>query len=375
MKRPKNQDRKEKIPLAFCYAKNSIFDQHNCDISKLAKPLPNSSAPFDKAQDAIFQRMEHSVILTQPSYIYPMAIQKIKTYNVESFLEKNTFKESEVRDMLEPNYEKFFIVKVEEMLKTMKLPIPPSKSTIHTLIFLTEGDATMTIGSERFTIQKNECLIVPAGQVFSFSNYDVNKGYLVSFHTDFIVGKYTHSDWIHEFDFLKVWGNHTARFDSDAAKSVHAILKRMWQDYRQYQLTKTDLILPYFMAFLSELNRAYQPYPKAEKSSAQLITNRFKELVYEHMKTKHLVSQYAGLLNITPNHLNKNVKTITGKTAIQWIDEAIVLEAKVLLHQTPFSISEIAEEVGFLDHSYFIRMFKKYEGITPLQFRKMIEKS
>jgi len=81
------------------------------------------------------------------------------------------------------------------------------------------------------------------------------------------------------------------------------------------------------------------------------------------------------LLNVTPNHLNKSVKSTTGKSATKWIDETILLEAKYLLYQTTLSINEIAMQVGHEDHSYFSRFFKKHEGITPIQYRKLIDKS
>ena len=110
-------------------------------------------------------------------------------------------------------------------------------------------------------------------------------------------------------------------------------------------------------------------------SAAEVITNKFKELIYTNIKTHHQVNYYASLLNVTPNHLNKSVKAITNKTAATWIDETILLEAKYLLFQTSLSVSEIAMQVGHEDHSYFSRFFKKFEGITPVQYRKLIDKS
>ena len=81
------------------------------------------------------------------------------------------------------------------------------------------------------------------------------------------------------------------------------------------------------------------------------------------------------MLHITPNHLNKSVRKITSQSPTKWIDEAIVLEAKVLLHQTHLSISEVAAEAGIPDASYFSRLFKRYVGVTPMRFRQMIEVS
>jgi AraC-like DNA-binding protein len=64
-----------------------------------------------------------------------------------------------------------------------------------------------------------------------------------------------------------------------------------------------------------------------------------------------------------------------GKSPTQWIDELIVLEAKVLLYQSRLTISEVSYELGIEDPSYFGRMFKKYTGQTPTDFRKLVEKN
>jgi AraC-like DNA-binding protein len=105
------------------------------------------------------------------------------------------------------------------------------------------------------------------------------------------------------------------------------------------------------------------------------IARQFQSLVHTHFKTQHRVADYAAMLHVSPNHLNKSVKAATGKSPSRWIDEAIVLEAKVLLYQSHHTISDVATEIGLQDPSYFSRLFKKYEGITPQTFRSRIEKS
>jgi AraC-like DNA-binding protein len=119
----------------------------------------------------------------------------------------------------------------------------------------------------------------------------------------------------------------------------------------------------------------YKPLSDSRQTSALRLTNKFKELVFTHVRSVHLVAEYADLLHVSPNHLNKIVKQITGRSPIKWIDEAIVLEGKVLLHQTDLPVNGIAAELGIADASYFSRLFKKYEAMTPLQFRQRIEKS
>lgn len=300
---------------------------------------------------------------------------KIRTYSTETFRDAYMQPEQKLGAILKSDFGKFFIVKVEKLIRLIKLPVPPIRSTTHTFIYLTDGEAVMTIGSETYKIFKNECLVVPAGQVYSFDNVDENHGYLCNFHNDIIIGKFGKNELLKDFEFLRVWGNPRIHLDKQTSKFVRRLLKRILLDYSANGLTNLDIIQSYFIALLCEVNRVYKPVSASVQTNAVGITNRFRELLVDHIKTRHRVTDYASELNITPNHLNKAVRVITGKSPTKWIDEAIVMEAKVLLYQSSLSISEIAAEVGLFDSSYFSRLFKKYEGVTPLAFRKMIETS
>lgn len=300
---------------------------------------------------------------------------QIQTYHSASY-QTNFIKQGEhLNAILKPDSDKFFIVRVEDLIRLMKLPVPPARTDTHTLIYLTEGEAIMRIGSETYRITPHECLVVAAGQVFSFDNVDMNKGYLINFHDDVIIGKLVRDDLLKDFEFLSVWGNPKISLGVQTSGFVRQLSERILLDYEANGLQNKDIIRSYLIALLCELNAMYKAESGISHLKAVDISNRFRELLFTHIKTKHLVSDYASLLNITANHLNKSVKGVTGKSPTRWIDEAIVLEAKVLLYQSKLSISEIAAEVGLFDQSYFSRLFKKYEETTPLQFRKIIEQS
>ncbi len=82
------------------------------------------------------------------------------------------------------------------------------------------------------------------------------------------------------------------------------------------------------------------------------------------------VKYFASLLSTHPNHLNAVVKRKTQKTAIAFIHEQLVLEAKALLSQTELSIKEIAFKLGFNEPSHFNNFFKKQTHLTPVLYRK-----
>jgi AraC family transcriptional regulator, transcriptional activator of pobA len=100
-----------------------------------------------------------------------------------------------------------------------------------------------------------------------------------------------------------------------------------------------------------------------------LLSNHFKQLVKQDYKDVKQVQQYAERLNITPLYLNEVVREITGFPASYWIQQEIILEAKRLLYYTVLDVKQIAYELGYEDHAYFSRFFKKNTGMTALEFR------
>lgn len=302
-------------------------------------------------------------------------MNRIATHTTESFSRRYIQEEQALDTLLKTDYGKFFVVQVQDLIRLIRLPVPPTRSTTHTLIYLTSGEANITIGSRSYTIYQHECIVVPAGQVYSFTKHDINKGFLCNFHNDIIVGKFGTPGLLKRFEFLQVWGNPFIRLPKETSAHVLQLFKRIYAHYKVSALSKPELIQSNFIALLCELHDAYKPLSDSRQTSAVRLSNKFKELVFRHVRSRHLVSEYAALLHVSPNHLNKTVKQITGRSPIKWIDEAIVLEGKVLLHQTDLSVNSIASELGIADASYFSRLFKKYEAVTPLQFRRRIEKS
>lgn len=101
-----------------------------------------------------------------------------------------------------------------------------------------------------------------------------------------------------------------------------------------------------------------------------LITQQFRKLLARDYKTLKSPAEYAAACNLSLSYLNEVVKQVTGGAVSYWIQQEIVLEAKRLLYHSEFSIKEIAYELGYEDHAYFCRLFKKSVGETPGEFRK-----
>lgn len=97
---------------------------------------------------------------------------------------------------------------------------------------------------------------------------------------------------------------------------------------------------------------------------------RFIRAVSESYKEERSVSYYADKMFLTAKHLSTVVKEISGKTAGEWIDSLVVLEAKALLKSSELSIQEIADELHFANQSFFGKYFKHHTGMSPKEYRR-----
>mgnify|MGYP003252097294 CR=1 FL=1 len=89
----------------------------------------------------------------------------------------------------------------------------------------------------------------------------------------------------------------------------------------------------------------------------------------KHYTQERSVGFYAGQLNLTPKYLTTLIRKTSGRTAVEWIDDYVVLEAKNLLKYSTMSIQEISYYLNFPNQSFFGKYFKNHTGMTPTAYR------
>lgn len=300
----------------------------------------------------------------------------IKQYDTENFRKQFTYPNAMLDRAFKDGYNRFFCIKIENVSPYTKTPVPPVKEYSHSLMYISEGTFEIFKGNKKFTIGKKEGIAIPAGEIFSFETVSKEvKGYNIHFHPDLLYDDKSASDLLTRFSFLLPYSNETFHFKQNDGAVVN-LFERLYQIYGESGLKKPELIKSYVYTILSEYSASTFFLGNQATQKYQVLTNGFKRLLFENFKKQRTVSFYSSALGISPNHLNKVLRTTTGKSTIAWIHEAIVLEAKYLLGQTRMQINEIAYELGVEDSSYFTRLFKKSVGLTPLGYReKVIEKS
>lgn len=267
---------------------------------------------------------------------------------------------------------RFFIHSFKDDNVALSLPLPPHKKTVHDFVFVSNGSMKKSLGVTSYHLKKHDFLFTPKNSITTteFVSADL-EGFYCHFSEDFIGVNPFLSTWMtqdSDQNYLHV--------SQEEAANLEFLLTRMVQLYKDQKtdVNKKRLIPFYLSTFLAELFLTVQKENPKPRRNNDVFTN-FMRLVHQQFKQNWSIQEYAKQLNITANHLNKLVKEETGKTASEIISEIVILEAKVLLHQTKRSIHEISIELGFNDPSYFSRLFKNKTNSTPSNYRQMIDLS
>ncbi len=97
----------------------------------------------------------------------------------------------------------------------------------------------------------------------------------------------------------------------------------------------------------------------------------FIRLVHENFKRERSVAFYASKLFISPKYLSMLMKQASGKSAAEWIDEYVIIEAKSQLRFSGKNVQQIAYDLNFTSQSSFGKYFKHLTGMSPTKFQKM----
>ena len=94
------------------------------------------------------------------------------------------------------------------------------------------------------------------------------------------------------------------------------------------------------------------------------------EYIDAHAGEPIKVEDLADMCNMSYSYFAKNFKQYYGRSCKEYIEFIRVSKAEDMLLFTDFDLSYISQETGFSDSSHLIKIFKKWKGVTPKQFKK-----
>ena len=248
------------------------------------------------------------------------------------------------------------------------------------LVLCTQGSISVSIDNKPYHINKGDTLFI-APAIYAQINNVSNDLQGIVFFVD--------------YDFIMSIVNKTMDITTGLYFSEHPFLSLSVSQYDRI-LTQMQTL----MARESHENEHYANSPNPQVIT-ELLASMGRTLIYEivncYMMSHHLqvgtwnvtdklgqnfivevynnyrkhreVAYYANLLCVTPSYLSVVVKEKTGKTALQWINDIVMSDARQLLLYSDQSIKEIVATLGFPNQSFFGKYFKQHAGKSPKRFR------
>jgi len=256
------------------------------------------------------------------------------------------------------------------------LILAPHRHVFYASVLFTKGSGTHEIDFNTYDIVPGSVFMLFPGQVH---NWQVSKdidGYIFFHNREFYNLNFTREK-VENYPFYSSTENFPLILLKDG--NVSAIEKKFREivtEYQSRQLMGFQKICSLLNVLYIDLSRVYLPVTlPAKQNETQLMQVRKLEILIEdNFKSIKYPRQYARMMFMSEKNLNRICKITFNKTTSDVIADRIILEAKRMLVHSKSSVIQISVELGYEDDSYFIRVFKKRTGETPLQFIKGYDK-
>lgn len=283
----------------------------------------------------------------------------VKTYQkVNTQQESATFAISRMEDIYDKHHGK-----VDE----------PHRHNYFTVLIIKHASGHHKIDFNSYELGGYQVYFVAPGQVHQVIETEKSYGYVMTFSNQFLIESSIPLSFIDSLNLFQNYGQSPPLLPKEKQFETIVHFAKNIYDLFHSDATMKDLSIGAFLKLLLiECNNicAINPVASDMETSGNNLIRDFKTAVNTHYRQEHSTTFYAGELHITPDHLNRTVKSKIGKTAKDYIQTRIITEAKRLLYFTDASAKEIANELGFNEPANFSAFFKKHTKIAPSRFRK-----
>ncbi len=245
-------------------------------------------------------------------------------------------------------------------------------------ISLIRGKNRAEYADKVFDVKENALLFATPKVPYHWIPQDDNQSGSFCVFTDEFMVKNKSGVILDELPIFKSGGYPVFEINHEEAEAMELIFQKMQKEIASNYEFKYDLLRNYVLELI-HYGQKLQPATTSlsKQNAAVRIISLFIELLERqfpiessHQKLKlRSAKEYAERLGIHVNHLNKVLKENMGKTTTEIISNRMTQEAKILLKQTDWNISEIAYCLGFEEVAHFSNFFKKQTSLTPLAFR------
>ena len=236
-------------------------------------------------------------------------------------------------------------------------------------------------GQNYYDYDKGVMTFIAPRQVMSLDDSQTDimspaSGYALLIHPDFLY-KHPLVMTIKNYGFFSYAINEALHLSEKEEKNIEEIFLKIDQEYQHIDKHTQDIILSQIDLLLNYCNRFYERQFITRKAVNHDVLSKMEQLLTGYLNDKQTlktglptVEFLANQLNLSPHYLSDLLRSLTGQSAQQHIQERLIEKAKEYLSVTSLSVAEIAYQLGFERPQSFNKLFKRKTSISPLTFRQ-----
>ena len=235
-----------------------------------------------------------------------------------------------------------------------------------------EGSGTVKINFKDHHVEQGSVLAILPRQIFrNMERTDDFKIEVMFVSTDFFSDLGSSKGYN---VLLHMAGQPSLKIPGDTMESLLELYRIIGKHYDDNKKPYRDKVVKGLLfALIMEIGSAYVQHGEigmTETSNRkEEITERFFKLLSQNFRHQRSVGFYADKMCLTPKYLSATVKSVTGHPILDWINMAVVIEAKTRLKTSDLTVLQISDELNFPNPSFFGRFFKQHVGMTPHKYR------
>lgn len=264
---------------------------------------------------------------------------------------------------------------ISNVKKTSEMPYNRRK---YYKISLIRGKNRAEYADKVISIKKNALLFATPKVPYHYVPEDENQSGSFCVFTDDFFNKNQSQNILEDLPLFQPGAIPVFEIDDEMANEIELLFSKIKKEIDSEYAFKYDLIRNYVFELI-HYGQKLQPASKssASQNASLRVVSLFIELLERQFPIESpdqriqlkVAKDYAERLAIHVNYLNKNLKESTGKTTTEFIADRVIQEAKILLKQTKWNVSEISYALGFEEIAHFSNFFKRKTSFTPLEFR------